>query len=100
MAKPFKKLRDKMSPESREKSGEIAAKLLAEADKIEIHKKATSEEGRRAFLSRPQIPIEKNPYKDTIMLVGEHRIPLGPVWEKAWKIEQELRAPSPEQEND
>jgi len=99
MAKPFKKLRDKMPPKSRKKADEITAKLLKETEKIEIHLKAVSEAGREAFLTRPQIPADKNPYKDTIMLVGDQRIPLGPVWLKSWETEQELRAPSEELES-
>jgi len=33
------------------------------------------------------------------MLVGDQRIPLGPVWLKSWETEQELRAPSEELES-
>ena len=69
MAKPFKKLRDKMPTKSRKKADEITAKLLKETEKIEIHLKAVSEAGREAFLTRPQIPADNKPYNDTIMLV-------------------------------
>jgi len=99
MAKPFKKLRDKMPPKSRKKADRLAADLIAETNKIEIHLKAVTEAGRQAFLARPQVPVDKNPYEDTVMLVGDQRIPLGSTWLKAWKTEEELRAPREEQEN-
>jgi hypothetical protein len=94
MAKPYKELRKKMSPAAQERADRRTAEMLNEARRIELHTKATKEAGKQAFLARPQIPANKNPYEHTVLLIGEQRLQLGPVWLKAWKDEEELRRPS------
>ena len=93
MAKPYKELRDKMSPEARLKADRRTAEMLNEARRIELHTKATVENGKQAFLSRPQIPTDKNPYKHMVLQIGEQRLHLGSIWLKAWKDEEDLRTP-------
>ena len=94
MAKPYKELRKKMSPAAQERADRRTAEMLNEARRIELHTKATKEAGKQAFLARPKIPSNKNPYEHTVLLIGEQRLQLGPVWLKAWKDEEELRRPS------
>ncbi len=94
MANPYKKLQEKMSPESQKKADKLTGQMLGEIKKIELHLKATKEAGKQAFLAFPQVPADRNPYEHTELLVGDQRIPLGPAWLEAWKDEEELRRPS------
>lgn len=60
-----------------------------------VHIAGVRAEGDRAFQDR--IPEEKNPYKDTLLVVPDgENIPLGPIWLEAYRERQALYTPNEE----